>query len=281
MLSHQELDKTWEAALRAHAKAPLQGERGPYLPIGAKSMALLDPLWKGRAASSLDLGAMLAQGRDVRAFGDPHFEHANIIRMCERPFENVEAMDEAMWISLARAHSEADFVLCVGDFAMKNPIAWQRRLAAEFPGKHATTVGNHDAKGAKPEQWLDAGAWASLAFSVSKELVMSWVARHEPEESAVLDWDAAPRWIHVGVSHWPVPPERLPGPAWVNLHGHIHNRPNRPLRVNCSMEAIGFEPRPIERLIDARLVDDLIGRQKGLGAFDESSSRDPGDSSYL
>lgn len=281
MLSHKELDKTWEAALRAHAASPLQGEQGPYMPIGAKSMALLDPLWKGRAQSGLDLGAMLAGGKDVRAFGDPHFEHANIIRMCERPFDSVEAMDAAMWDSLARAHAEADFVLCVGDFAMKNPISWQRRIAAAFPGKHATTVGNHDAKGARPEQWLEAGAWASLAFSVSRDLVESWVSQYEPDASAALDWDEVPRWIHVGVSHWPVPPERLPGPAWVNLHGHIHNRPNRPLRVNCSMEAIGFEPRPIARLIDSRLVDDLVRRKAGLCAFDESSKRDPGDSSYL
>jgi calcineurin-like phosphoesterase family protein len=281
MLSHQELDRTWQAALRAHAKTPLQGEKGPYMPIGAKSMALLDPLWKGRVGQELDLGAMLAKGQDVRAFGDPHFEHANIIHMCERPFENIEAMDQAMWESLERAHSQADFVLCVGDFAMKNPIAWQRKISTAFSGKHATTVGNHDAKGAKPDQWLAAGAWASLAFSVSKELVASWVARHEPEVVDALDWDALPRFISVGVSHWPVPPERLPGPGWINLHGHIHNRPNRPLRVNCSMEAIGFEPRPIERLIDARVVDDLIRRQKGLGAFDESATRDQGDASYL
>jgi calcineurin-like phosphoesterase family protein len=258
------------------------GERGPYKPIGSKTMALLEPLWKARAHSDLpDIGAMLAQGKDVRVFGDPHFEHANIIRMCERPFETIEAMDASLWEAVDAGHRDADFVLCVGDLALKNPISWQRKIAQGHPGKHATVVGNHDAKGAKPEQWLAAGAYATLAFEIGLDLARSWVEAREPILADLLDWKSLPKRISVGVSHWPLPPQRMPGPAWVNLHGHVHNKPSKPLRVNCSMEAVGYAPRSIADLIDARLLEDLARRQRGLAGFDESSEPTPGDSTML
>lgn len=282
MLSHKETNAAWEKALRAYALEPLMGEQGPYLPIGAKSMALLDPLWKAGALRNLpDIGAMLKKGADVRVFGDPHFEHANIIRMCERPFSSIGEMDEALWSAVERAHQQADFVICLGDWSMKNPISWARKVASAFPQKCATVVGNHDAKGSKPAQWIQTEAYASLAFTIERDLAQSWVAIREPELCALLDWKSVPRLINVGVSHWPVPPSGLPGPGWINLHGHIHNRPNRPLRVNCSLEAIGFEPKRIEDLIDARVLGELARRQGGLAGFEESEGSDPGDSSSV
>lgn len=221
---------------------------------------------------------MLASGRDVKAFGDPHFAHANIIKMCERPFLGVEAMDQAMWEAIERAHREADFVVCLGDWALSGAIGWARRSSQEFKGKHATIVGNHDAKGAKPAQWADVGALASLAFSIPRELAREWVGRHEPAAADEVDWSVLPRAIHVGLSHWPVPLRRMPGAAWINLHGHIHNRPNRPLRMNCSMEAIGFEPRSVERLVDSRVLRELVARQSGFDLLDdEDGDKDPGD----
>lgn len=282
MLSHKEANAAWEAALRKHASTPLQGETGAYMPIGAKSMALLDQLWKARSREDLpDIGEMLSQGKDVRFFGDPHFEHANIIHMCERPFENVGSMDEALWRAIDSAAAACDLLVCAGDWAMKTPISWARKAAAAHPGKLLTVVGNHDAKGAKPDQWAGAGAYASLAFSIDSSLAKSWVGVNEPDMVDLLDWKAIPRRIMVGVSHWPVPPDRMPGPGWINIHGHIHNRPCRPLRVNCSVESIGFEPRSATRLIDARVLDDLARRQSGLDGLIDASGRDAGDSSYL
>jgi calcineurin-like phosphoesterase family protein len=282
MLSFGELNSAWEAAVRRHAGEPMVGEHGPYKPIGSKSMALLEPLWKGRPAPCLpDVGAMLAAGRDVRIFGDPHFEHANIIRMCERPFETIEAMDASLWAAVDEAHREADFVLCVGDLALKNPISWQRKIADAHPGKHATVVGNHDAKGSKPEQWIAAGAFATLAFEIELALARSWVEAREPGMSELVDWKALPKRISVGVSHWPLPPQRLPGPGWINLHGHVHNKPSKPLRVNCSIEALDYAPRSIAGLVDARVLDELARRQRGLAGFDETSEPTPGDSTML
>lgn len=272
MLNQEEIEKTWARALREHATAPLLGDRGPYLAVGAKSLRLLDELWKApETQEPLDVGEMLAAGKDVRVFSDPHFEHANIIRMCERPFAAVEEMDEALWAGIEKALAQADLVLCLGDWAMKNPIGWARKARALGPGRLAGVVGNHDAKGAKPGQWAQAGARASMACAVDRELISAWVRANEPEMHALVPWSETPARVHVGFSHWPVPPQRLPGPSWVSFHGHVHNRPGRPLRVNCSVEALGFEPRPLSSLFTAELMTDLADRQRGLGRFDESA----------
>lgn len=282
MFSHKEANAVWEKALRAHAALPLQGDEGPYLAIGAKTMALLNPLWaRAKKVELPDIGKMLSEGKDVRIFGDPHFEHANIIAMCQRPHSGVEDMDQQLWDEIEKAHAEADFVVCVGDWSLKNPIAWQRRVHGLFAGKHATVVGNHDAKGAKPEQWAQAGAFASLAFNLDRELARKFSKENDPELSELIDWEKIPRHIMVGLSHWPIPPDRMPGPSWINLHGHIHNRADRPLRANCSVEAIGYKPKPVSEIIGARLMDDLARRQSGLAGFVDSQGRDEGDSSYV
>ena len=270
MLSHQEANFIWEQALRRYAQTTLQGDRGPYLPIGSKTMALLDPLWAYAKTIPLpDLGLMLRQGKDVRFFSDPHFEHANIIKMCERPHADIAQMDQSLWSAIEEAHQHADFVVCLGDWSLKNPVQWQRKIHALFEHKHVTVIGNHDAKGSKPDQWLHIGALASLAFSLDKELAIEYVTENNPDLVDLVQWELVPQSIMIGLSHWPVPPDRLPGSSWINLHGHVHNQPNKPLRVNCSMEAIGYHPQSIRQLIDARLIDELVRRQSGLDHFIE------------
>ena len=282
MLNHTEIEKTWARALRGHATAPLQGATGPYLAIGAKSLRLLDELWAASGTQEpLDVGALLAAGKDVRIFSDPHFEHANIIRMCERPFDAIEAMDEALWMGVSEAMEQADFVICLGDWAMKNPLGWAGKAFALGPDRLVSVVGNHDAKGAKPGQWAQVGARASLACTVEKELVRSLIAQSEPESGSSIPWDMIPARVHLGFAHWPVPPQRLPGPSWISFHGHIHNNPSRALRVNCSVEALGFKPRALSSLFTAQLMMDLAERQRGLGRFDESESLVAGDSDAL
>ncbi len=271
-----EINRLWQAALRAHACEPLVGERGPYRPIGEKSLRLLAALWERVPQDALpDLGAMLAAGKDVRFFGDPHFEHENIIRLCDRGFASVGEMDAQLTENVERSLDEADFVLCLGDLAIKNGIAHQRRLFGARKEKALTLVGNHDAKGAIAAQWAQAGAAASLAFALPRDLLRAWVGGREPEMSDLLEWESLPEEILCGCSHWPVPPSRFPAEGvWINIHGHTHNMDGLPLRLNFSVETIGFQPARLQEKITAQLIDDLIRNREGkllTPAFDESS----------
>lgn len=73
---------------------------------------------------------------------DAHFGHANIIKMCERPFPDVETMNESMiaaWNERVRGN---DTVYVVGDmfFRCPDPESILKRLK----GKKRLIVGNHD-----------------------------------------------------------------------------------------------------------------------------------------
>ena len=74
---------------------------------------------------------------------DQHWGHKNIIKYCERPFDSVEEMDEAMianWNSVVGKHDE---VFHLGDFSFltrKDALTLRRRLN----GNICLLLGNHD-----------------------------------------------------------------------------------------------------------------------------------------
>lgn len=74
---------------------------------------------------------------------DEHYGHENIIKYCNRPFQNVSEMDA----ELIRRHNEmvcqSDTVIHAGDFTLKN-----RTMANEYikqlNGHHTFLKGSHD-----------------------------------------------------------------------------------------------------------------------------------------
>jgi calcineurin-like phosphoesterase family protein len=277
-MTFQELNQAWEASCRAYLQTEIAGENGAYRPVGSRSRKLLSALWRARKIDGRvpDVGELLRQGKEVRVFGDPHFGHANIINFCERPFEDADAMDRALWSSIAAGAERSDLCLCLGDWALAAPLDWHLKARNHFPEKCFTVVGNHDAKDGKPAEWAAAGALPALAFELPMELCVAW-ARERPGPQPEPDWGKLPATLRVGVSHWPIPPRLFPGAQWINLHGHTHAAPSRPLRVNASMEAIGYEPARIDQLIGWRELGELAIRQDGLGALsDDDAQPEPG-----
>ena len=73
---------------------------------------------------------------------DTHFGHANIVKMCERPYPDVEAMNEALIAAWnERVHGD-DTIYIIGDmfFRCADPESILKRLK----GKKRLIVGNHD-----------------------------------------------------------------------------------------------------------------------------------------
>ena len=73
---------------------------------------------------------------------DTHFDHANIIRLCNRPYESIEQMNEDMIGKWNRKVTNSDTVYILGDmfFRSKDPEAILGRLR----GKKYLIIGNHD-----------------------------------------------------------------------------------------------------------------------------------------
>ena len=76
---------------------------------------------------------------------DTHFNHANIIRFCNRPFKDVEQMNEVMITNWNNAISKDDTVFHLGDFCLGGAAEWTKILD-RLNGKIYLIMGNHDLK---------------------------------------------------------------------------------------------------------------------------------------
>lgn len=76
---------------------------------------------------------------------DTHFSHANIIRFCNRPFNDVEQMNETLITNWNRVVQPEDTVFHLGDFCFGGSAEWTKILN-RLSGKIYLILGNHDRK---------------------------------------------------------------------------------------------------------------------------------------
>ena len=155
--------------------------------------------------------------RNIFVVSDTHFGHANIIRYCNRPFANVEEMDEAIIDNWNAEVHDQDIVYHLGDVYFRNA-----HLLHRLRGRKRLILGNHD--NGKDQNLLD-----------HFQKIMVW--RMFPEFGLLL--------THVPVHADTLNVNKCP----VNVHGHIHDRviPDERWR-NVSVEQIGYRPISIETI---------------------------------
>ena len=74
---------------------------------------------------------------------DTHFRHRRIIELCNRPFDDVDEMDEVMIVNWTRVVRPDDHVFHLGDFALGGVDEWNSILD-RLNGKIHLILGNHD-----------------------------------------------------------------------------------------------------------------------------------------
>lgn len=77
--------------------------------------------------------------------GDYHFDHSNIIKYCNRPFDSVEHMNSVIINNHNATVKENDTILFLGDAALKSP--WP--FFEQMNGKFILLEGNHDRRSSK------------------------------------------------------------------------------------------------------------------------------------
>lgn len=76
---------------------------------------------------------------------DHHFFHTNILKYCNRPFESVEAMNEALVVNWNSVVKPDDHVYHLGDFCFGNVEKWNWCLEpGRLNGHIHLILGNHD-----------------------------------------------------------------------------------------------------------------------------------------
>ena len=159
---------------------------------------------------------------------DPHFGHANIIKYCNRPFENVEEMNQVLIERWNNKVNRDDKVFVLGDFALassKDIIKWGRALN----GNKTLILGNHDR--ASKTVYLEAGFQEVIKYPILWNEF--YILSHAPKMNDDMG-------------------------IYFNIFGHVHDDPMYPdvssNGVCISMERTNYEPvsfKEVARLISS------------------------------
>ena len=172
-----------------------------------------------------------AEAERIWFTSDPHYDHANIIKYCHRPFRSVKQMNAVLrrnWNSTIRPD---DVVYFVGDMSFglpsRSPRWWLKRLN----GRKIYVKGSHD-RGIRLSSIIPGVSRVSEFEHVTVN-GMGFLVVHDPLSAVVNGWR-----------------------GWV-IHGHLHN--TRPFcdfhgkRFNVSVEVTGYKPVSLARIINAVL----------------------------
>ncbi len=173
------------------------------------------------------------QASDILIYSDSHYGHQNIIEYCNRPFQNVLAMDRKM-IDFHNQHVRPkDTVIHLGDFAYGVRSRKAIEIFEQLNGKFIFIIGNHDSKNfirylknSKKVMLIDTMAYIKYSYDPLQpdfKILLS----HFPYES----WD--------------------PQKATIHLHGHAHGVSRTIFnRADVGVDATKFYyPIPIHQLL--------------------------------
>lgn len=153
---------------------------------------------------------------------DTHFNHANIIKYCNRPFNNTIEMNEYIiqkWNSIVK---NDDKVYHLGDVGFGS-VEDVKNLIGRLNGTKILLRGNHDFK-------IGVNTWKEIGFTeiYKKKIVLgNLLLTHVPTEEV--------------------------GEKQINIFGHIHNKPlderfdkNNHICVSC--DVVDYTPISIETI---------------------------------
>jgi calcineurin-like phosphoesterase family protein len=172
-----------------------------------------------------------AEAERIWVTSDPHFDHANIIRYCHRPFRSVRQMNAVLRRNWNDTIRPEDLVYFVGDMSFgrssRSPWWWVKRLK----GRKVYVRGSHD-KGVNLSSKLPSVSRVSNFEYVTIDGT-DFLVVHDPSSDVVNGWR-----------------------GWV-IHGHVHDTKPfcdfRRKRINVSVEATGYKPVSLARIVDAVL----------------------------
>lgn len=159
---------------------------------------------------------------------DTHFFHKNIIRLCNRPFKDIDEMNSILIRNWNNKVKKEDTIYILGDFGFANSNKLFNILQC-LNGKKHLIIGNHDKDLLKSEQckkcFESINSYKEISINNIKIILF-----HYP----ILDWNGMYR-------------------DSIHLYGHIHNSP-LPYKINKNAYNVGvdnnnFEPISFEEIL--------------------------------
>lgn len=162
---------------------------------------------------------------------DLHFNHLNIIKSCNRPFESLEEMNNIIIKNWNDRVRNEDFIYFLGDFGVpKNlkDVEAILSLVKKLNGRKILIQGNHDARLLKNSEFCSLFEEITIYKKISDNGHFV-VLMHYPLET----WERS----YYGSYH---------------LHGHIHTKEINyiPNRFNVGVDVNNYKPVTLTELID-------------------------------
>lgn len=171
---------------------------------------------------------------------DLHLGHANVIKLCARPFSDVEEMDAVLIENWNRKVKKNDTVYILGD------VVWDKRMVSHYMemlrGKKILITGNHDTTWSRREECI------KYFDTVTPYLE--------------INLNCHPiTMCHYPMVEWKSSREQLRRKLGFHIHGHIHNRIADEYRMlflsfnalNAGVDVNGFAPVTFDELMENNL----------------------------
>jgi calcineurin-like phosphoesterase family protein len=185
--------------------------------------------------------------KSVYLIGDTHFDHANIIRYCHRPFHNVWEMNETIMRNWNETVKDRDTVYFLGDWAYGRRHKPAKYWLSKLKGHIISLKGSHD-RGEKDIRFED--------FKVLQYRGYTFLLIHDPDNKKTIK-NVKERY------------------DWI-IHGHKHNNDMRDYpfingerkTINVSVETINYHPLSLDKLLSLNI--DSIRRMQTIESEPET-----------
>ncbi len=160
-------------------------------------------------------------GNDPFVLSDIHFNHTNIIKYCDRPFTDVNHMNEVIIKNWNETVLPDDYVVFGGDFCMTKHLETVKLFKDRLLGNILLIQGNHDYL--TKTKYLEAG----FIDCVKKFELGNVIFQHYPMKERVKDK--------------------------IIIHGHIHNKTVsesiQSFNINVSVEVMDYQPKRLSEVL--------------------------------
>ena len=162
---------------------------------------------------------------------DLHFYHTNILKMCNRPFENIEEMNAKLIENWNKKVREGDIIYFLGDFSFKGNQSKADEILKQLKGKKYFIKGNHDKR-----TWLERVK--------ENKLIEDYFDYKEIDDNGRM----------VVLCHYPFHSWNGLYHGSYHLYGHVHdktveNEEWQNNRYNVSCEVLEYEPKTLDEII--------------------------------
>jgi len=171
---------------------------------------------------------------------DTHFYHSNIIKYCERPFDNKDLMNQAIIDNWNAKVKPGDTVFHLGDVSLGAKASDIEELIGNLNGQIHLIIGNHD-----------------ITLTASFLKASLWKGIYDIAEIFVPDDEVTYAEQHIVMCHYPMRTWNGSHRGSWQLFGHVHGVPmgGGPTQLDVGVDSHDFSP------VSYQEVKELITKQ--------------------